>query len=212
MQPRLVLASSSPRRIDLMRAAGYRFLIVKPDVDESALKGEKPRRLVRRLALLKARQAARELSPAFAAAPSRKFILISADTIVVSPRGKILGKPTSASDAYRMLALLAGRTHRVLTSYCILQFVGSKEVERVCRVVKTQVHLMKLSRRQIADYVATGEPMDKAGSYAAQGFGMTFIASIAGSYTNVVGLPIAQLKHDLEKVFSFGSKFSKNRI
>jgi septum formation protein len=128
-------------------------------------------------------------------------IIIAADTIVVSPNGKnILGKPKDQSDAEKTLKSLVGKTHTVLTGYCILvRAAGQPEKKRIRRV-KSLVKMRSLSPREIARYVKSGEPMDKAGAYAAQGIGTALVESLRGSYTNVVGLPIAQLLLDLEQM------------
>jgi septum formation protein len=191
---KIILASSSPRRIELLAHAGIHALVRKPDADETPNRGEKPKALVRRLSRAKARSVFQLLKE-----DEKDSIVIAADTIVVAPNGrKILGKPTDKRNAESMLRLLCGHTHTVFTGYCIL---SKKQV--TLRVVTSQVKLRALSKRQIAFYVNTGEPMDKAGSYAAQGKGMTLVESIRGSYTNVVGLPMAQLLADLEEHFDF---------
>jgi septum formation protein len=190
---KLILASTSPRRSDLLRQAGLEFRVVAPDADESVRKNETPRALVKRLAQDKARSVERKLS-------RENCLIIAADTIVVSPSGKkILGKPKDPADARRMLAGLQGKTHTVYTGYCLV-VRGSKKT--FCRVVASRVKLRKLKSSAIEKYVATREPLDKAGSYAAQGIGSAFIDEIRGSYTNVVGLPLSQLLNDLESQFS----------
>ena len=200
--PRIVLASSSPRRIELLTRLQLNPLVHSPDVDEKPLKGESPAALVRRLSRLKAEAVALKL-----AAELPHALVIAADTIVVSPDGKrILGKPDSPADAARMLKQIAGRKHTVLTAYTILRQGGSAQPRRAAhltRVVRSSVWIRKLTNETIRAYVATGEPLDKAGSYAAQGIGMSFIERISGSYTNVVGLPASQLISDLEGVFRF---------
>ncbi len=179
----LILASTSPRRIDLLRQVGLKPRVLSPHTDETALPGEGPAKLVARLAREKAASIGRP-----------RDCVIAADTIVVAPTGgTILGKPRNRREAMRMLKRLSGRTHTVLTGYCILY----KEWE-VVRVVRSRVKMRVLSEKQLRAYVETGEPMDKAGAYAAQGIGSGLILEIRGSYTNVVGLPIAQLLSDLE--------------
>ena len=121
---------------------------------------------------------------------------------VVAPDGRtVLGKPRDEREARRMLARLAGRTHQVLTGYCLIAAARGKRPIRVGRVVSSRVTMRPLTRDDVAAYVRTGESMDKAGAYAAQGFGMALVDSIRGSYTNVVGLPVAQLVRDLEVRF-----------
>lgn len=194
---KLVLASSSPRRIELLGQLGWRapaLVIARPDVDESVRRGESARAMVARLARAKAE--------AVAGAGRGDRLIIAADTTVVLG-SRVLGKPRNAAEARRMLAAIQGRAHVVLTGYCLLGVLGREGREQLAltRVVRTTVRIRKLSAAAIRDYVRTGEPMDKAGAYAAQGIGASFIESISGSYTNVVGLPISQLAHDLEDTF-----------
>jgi len=119
---------------------------------------------------------------------------------VVNPEGKILGKPVSRAEAVRMLASLQGRDHFVFTGYAILVGDSGRIARSVSRVVKTRVRIRKMGSRDLHRYVSLGESFDKAGAYAAQGFGMSMIEKIHGSYTNVVGLPMAQLLEDLRKL------------
>lgn len=189
---RIILASTSPRRIELMKQVGLVCEVISPNADETPRRGEKPTALVARLA--------REKAASVATGIEGDSIIIAADTIVVDPSGKrILGKPTSVADAQKMLSMLSGRKHTVLTGYCIWE-TGENAYVKV-RVVKSTVVMRKLSRIQIEAYVATGEPMDKAGSYAAQGLGVALIEKISGSHANVVGLPVSQLWLDLETHF-----------
>lgn len=194
----IILASTSPRRIDLMEQARIPVRVVPPRCDELLRRGEAPARMVRRLALEKAQSVAalseaRELG---------SVVVIAADTTVVAPDGeRILGKPVDVRDAERMLKLISGRTHVVLTGYCLLGWDERRRAKSWSRVVRSRVTMRKVSTAMIRDYIASGEPMDKAGSYAAQGFGMNWIQSIRGSYTNVVGLPMCELLTDLEEKF-----------
>jgi len=168
-------------------------------VDESLKRGELPASVVRRLSSAKANAIVKILPAGVGSA-----LVIAADTIVVAPNGKkILGKPENAAHAQRMLATLSGARHTVLTGYTIARHGEGTGPKNLTRVVRSSVWIRKLSREAIRAYIATGEPMDKAGSYAAQGIGMTFIERISGSYTNVVGLPMAQLIADLELRFGF---------
>jgi septum formation protein len=128
----------------------------------------------------------------------------------VSPdRKHVLNKPLSAEGARKMLRRISGRTHEVLTGYVILSFRGGKIAKWHSEIVSTKVDIRKLGAKEIADYVASGEPMDKAGSYAAQGIGMCLIEGIRGSYSNVVGLPMAELVRDLEKRFKVKPKWKR---
>lgn len=207
-QASIILASTSPRRIDLLTQAGLKPLVVAPDADETILPRESPRAMVARLAQDKAEAVAVQFLAGMVPGLKREaVIIIAADTTVVAPDGKkILGKPRNAAEARRMLTTLSGRTHTVLTGYCVLSLKpgtakSAYHSHLLVRVVTSRVKMRKLSRKDVASYVRTGEPMDKAGSYAAQGVGMALIESINGSYANVVGLPICQLLQDLESRF-----------
>ena len=169
-----VLASASPRRAELLRAAGFTFDVVVADVDETVHPGESADAYVRRVAAAKARAVT-------ARVPGRR--VLAADTTVVVD-GEILGKPVDAAEAARMLRRLSGRTHQVLTGVCL---------DGACEVESSDVEFVPLSGEEIAWYVASGEPMDKAGAYAIQGLAARFISGIRGSYSNVVGLPIARV-------------------
>jgi septum formation protein len=179
----LILASASPRRADLLRAAGIPFEVHPADVDESLLAGENPGPYVRRLAEAKARVVA-------AARPDR--IVLGADTVVVL-EGQILGKPTDADDARRMLRLLSGRTHEVVTGVCVIgpPTGGPHRAAVDTRVAVTTVEFGRFEPADVDWYVASGEPMDKAGGYAIQGLASRFVTRIEGSYSNVVGLPVS---------------------
>jgi septum formation protein len=198
--PPIVLASASPRRIELLSQVGLDPVVMAPEVDETPLRRESPRAMVARLARAKAEAAVPRALRRFS-----KAVVIAADTTVVAPDGRrILGKPRDRADASRMLALLSGRTHTVLTGYCVLSVSRGGSAARFVRVVRSRVTLRKLGRRDIERYLRTGEPFDKAGSYAAQGMGMALIERIQGSYANVVGLPVAQLLRDLEERLGLG--------
>jgi septum formation protein len=171
----VVLASQSPRRSEILRQAGIPFVVRTAPVDETPLPGERPEDYVRRVAELKA--LAVEMRP--------DEVVLGADTTVVI-HGKMLGKPSDAADARRMLQLLSDRRHEVLTGICIRR--GS-ELIRDWSV--TAVWFASMTSREIDDYVASGEPMDKAGAYAIQGLASKFISKIEGCYFNVVGLPVS---------------------
>jgi septum formation protein len=176
----LVLASRSPRRSELLRNAGIPFVVSAADVDETVRNGEIPEEYALRVA--------EEKANAVVAAPGD--IVVGADTVVVID-GRILGKPADSEDAVRMLGLLQDRKHDVITAICIRKF---NQVVRDWAA--TKVWFAAMSDDQIRDYVASGEPMDKAGAYAIQGLASKFIERIDGSYSNVVGLPVALLyKH-----------------
>lgn len=174
---RLILASASPRRAELLRAAGIDFDVRPAEVDEAILSGEAPSEYVSRLAEAKARVVHER---------DNERTVLAADTAVVV-EGEILGKPIDEADAKRMLRLIGGRTHEVLTAVSI--FHPGQIVDT--RVDVTTVEFAALSEADISWYVSSGEPMDKAGAYAVQGLASRFVTRIEGSYSNVVGLPIA---------------------
>jgi septum formation protein len=176
---RLVLASASPRRADLLRAAGFTFDTLVVDIDERILPGELPQSYVRRLAVEKTAAAA-ALAPL-----SDDVCLLGADTSVVVD-GDILGKPRDDEEAAGMLRRMSGRWHQVMTGVSVR--VGTAEVGRV---EVTAVEFAALHAEEIAWYLASGEGRDKAGAYAIQGLASRFIPKIDGSYSNVVGLPVA---------------------
>jgi septum formation protein len=197
---RWILASSSPRRIEMLKQLGFKFEISAPEVDESIRKGESARAMVARLSKWKASAVADKLKRE---SLTRTTMILAADTTVVDRHGKILGKPQSRTEANQMLSRLAGSYHRVFTGYTILQL--GKQTRRWTKVVSTRVKVRALSAADCKAYVSQGESMDKAGGYAAQGLGMALIERVEGSYTNVVGLPMEQLLADLE--FKFGIRF-----
>jgi septum formation protein len=174
---RIILASASPRRAELLRAAGIDFDVRPADIDEAILPGEATLDYVTRVAEAKARSVHEG---------NGKQTVLAADTAVVVD-GQILGKPIDESDARRMLRLLGGRTHQVLTAVSV--FHPGQIVDT--RVDATTVEFAELAEADIDWYVSSGEPMDKAGAYAVQGLASRFVTRIEGSYSNVVGLPIA---------------------
>ena len=182
---KLILASASARRAEILRDAGLSFVVLSSAVDETPYPNESPNDLVERLALAKAELvAARAIGPA---------IIIGADT-VISLDGHILGKPRSTDDARRMLEKLSGRTHSVVTGIALIRI---PDAERRTFVESTLVHFAALTSEEILRYLATGEPHDKAGSYAIQGHAGRFIPRVEGCYFNIVGLPLSRLCHAL---------------
>jgi len=175
---RVVLASQSPRRRQLLAQTGLAFEMATPDINEAVRSGETPEAYVERLAEAKARAVGRP--------DDRDTVVLAADTAVVAG-GRIMNKPLDTADARTMLAELAGREHRVLTAVAVRRGV---EVSRV--TVSTDVSMTQMTPGEIDWYVASREPLDKAGAYAIQGMGGLFVESISGSYSNVVGLPLAQ--------------------
>jgi nucleoside triphosphate pyrophosphatase len=176
----LVLASASPRRAELLRAAGIPFDVVPADVDERQHGGEDAGTYVQRLATAKAAHVAK-------AQPGRP--VLGADTTVVVD-GEVLGKPLDAAEAVAMLGRLSGRSHRVLTGVCLIGADGRSETS----VASTTVEFRAVTAPEIERYVASGEPMDKAGAYAIQGGAGGFVTRIDGDYDNVVGLPVALIQ------------------
>jgi septum formation protein len=190
---RLILASASPRRAELLRLAGFAFDVVPPDVDERVRSGESPGDYVRRLAAEKSAAVFQQLG-----AEANEAVVLGADTAVVAG-GAILGKPRDDEDATAMLRKLSGRSHEVLTGVSLR--TGKAEVGIVSC---TTVRFAPLSDVQIAEYLASGEGRDKAGAYAIQGRASRFIPSIEGSYSNVVGLPVADVAELLSRLASGG--------
>ena len=177
-----MLASASPRRRELLAQAGFRFRVEAADIPEEPLPGEDPIAYVTRLAREKAEAIATRIAEPMT-------VILGADTTVVID-GAILGKPEDAADAARMLRLLSGRTHQVITGVAVLTGKGADEQTLVAAEI-TSVQFQSLSAEEMDAYVATGEPMDKAGAYAIQGRAARWIPRIQGCYFNVVGLPLA---------------------
>ena len=177
LKKRLVLASNSPRRIDLLKMAGYHFDIIPHTIEESIPCEISPTELASNLAFLKASDVARKVDDA---------IVISADTIVVH-KDNIFGKPRDTRDAKRILMMLSGSEHDIITAVCIIDMPSKKKLLRIDR---TSIRMMNMTEDEIEIYVRTGEPMDKAGAYAVQGEGGKFIEKMDGNFSNAVGLPL----------------------
>ena len=198
----IILASKSPRRAFLLSGIGLKYDIIDGDADESSVSKElEPGLYTQELALLKAAAAAKKLKSA------KNAVIISADTVVVLD-GRILGKPSDEDDAFSMLKDLSGRTHEVYTGYCVMR--GSDGFA-VCKSEKTAVTFKRLDDEKIRAYIATGEPMDKAGAYGIQEKGATLVEKIDGDYFNVVGLPLSSLADTMEKEFDINilKKYNK---
>ena len=180
----IILASASPRRRELMGLYGVPFTIRAADIDETMDPGKPPFDEVARVSRCKALAVSRE----------PEDVVVAADTIVVC-QGEVLGKPRDKEDAARMLRLLSGSTHQVMTGCTVLQ--GSR-AETFTQV--TQLHFRPLSEKEIHRYIATGEPMDKAGAYGIQGGAALFCERIVGDYYNVMGLPLCRLGQGLRKI------------
>ncbi|MDD4237619.1 MAG: Maf family protein [Desulfotomaculaceae bacterium] len=187
MDTKIVLASSSPRRADLLKQAGLEFNIMVSEVDETLAPGLAPDELVELLALRKANAVAVRLDSG---------IVIGADTVVVQA-GRILGKPSGPQEASAMLRLLQGSGHEVYTGVALVDVISR---ETLVGHEMTRVFFNGLSEEEIRRYVATGEPLDKAGAYGVQGLAALFINRLEGCYTNVVGLPLARLAKMLKKL------------
>lgn len=188
---RLVLASTSPRRRDLLTAIGLRFQIVPANIDEGVADNESPVAHVKRLAVAKARQVSEKIPDSW---------VLGADTIVVKDK-QILGKPRDEQEAKRMLSMLSHATHTVYTGYAL---VHARHPEKVkIQYARSSVRIRRLTAEEIAAYVRTGEPMDKAGAYAVQGIGAAIVERVSGSYTNVVGLPLCEVAQDLKELGIF---------
>jgi septum formation protein len=185
---KLILASASARRAEILRDAGIPFTVLSSAVDETPIPGESGSELVQRLADAKA-----ELVAARAVGPA---IVIAADTEVVLD-GNVLGKPRTSDDARNMLTKLAGRTHSVVTGVTLIRL---PDAERRSFVETTQVHFSAISPEELTRYLSSEEPFDKAGSYAIQGRAGRYIPRIDGCYFNVVGLPLARLCHTLAEL------------
>jgi septum formation protein len=180
---KLILASSSPRRAEVLRNAGIEFEVRPAQIDETRRSGEPASDYVQRLALEKARAAVNAQTSA------RNLIVIGADTVVVN-RGEILLKPESPDDARRMLRQLSGGLHEVRTGLAVIRV--PKGIERVIEEV-TSVHFAKLSDAEIDAYIETGEPFDKAGAYGIQSIGGRYVTRVEGCYFNVMGMPLGRL-------------------
>ena len=186
---RLILASNSPRRRELLQNAGFEFEVRPSGIEETRLPGESPEDFTRRLALDKALDVARQASTG--------SLVLGADT-VVAINGEILEKPADAEDAARMLRTLSGRTHRVITGVCL---VRAPENVLACKHETTSVTFRSLTEDEIGSYVSSGEPFDKAGGYAIQGLASRFVTRIEGCYFNVVGLPIPLVYEMVKNLF-----------
>jgi len=184
---KIILASASLRRIELLRQLGLTFEVIPSKVEEDVKEGEEPHEHVLRLARLKAKEIARAHDDS---------LIIAADTIVVLDN-EILGKPKDEEEAFTMLSRLSGREHQVFTGFCVRDASDGTEYYEA---VESKVRFKHLTMEEIKGYIKTGEPMDKAGAYAVQGKGSYMIKEIKGSYTNVVGLPLCELVEVLTRI------------
>ncbi len=189
----IILASASPRREALLKGMGLKFRVIAPAIEDEPgfkhiLNSKKPYQYAIKIAKIKAQSIGSWIKD--------DAIIISADTIVVM-QNRIIGKPKNKNDAKRILRLLNGKTHSVITGVCILK---TPQMHLRCFHVSTKVKMSKLTDKEIGWYVKTREPMDKAGAYGIQGIGGLFVEKINGSYTNVVGFPTAELLKALKKL------------
>ena len=185
--PRLILASASPRRRELLRQTPLQFRVIPSHAEETRLREETPETYVARIAAEKARTVA-ERHPG--------FWILAADTIVVL-EGRVFGKPTDLDNARQMLTALSGHHHQVMTAFVLLDPAGKATA---AEVVTSQVTFKELSESEVTAYLATGEPFDKAGAYAIQGKGRDLIAQVSGSHTNIIGLPMDEVSTALRAV------------
>ncbi|MBW2187651.1 MAG: septum formation inhibitor Maf [Deltaproteobacteria bacterium] len=190
--PQIVLASASPRRRELLASVGIKFQIIPSNIDEIQQPDEKPEDFVLRLSQEKAAEVAQRSTVS-----GRWFI--GSDTIVQCD-DHILGKPDSREDSATMLRMLSGRSHQVISGYAILD---RNTNQWLSRSITTDVTFRALTDHEIDGYIASGEPADKAGSYAIQGLGAFMVTTISGSYSSVVGLPLAQIIDDLQQLDAF---------
>lgn len=196
---RLILASSSPRRRQLLTEMGATFDIIKPEIDESLHEGESLLDHVQRLSKEKAQAVVAQLEDDPAVVISADTIVVlSADTIGIDEQGELLGKPADADEARTMLKRLRGRSHRVYTAFTVHKTGDTPQV--ITRYAMTIVHMRSYSDDEIEAYIASGDPFDKAGSYAIQNKDFYPVARIVGSYDNVVGFPVKEVKQALEEV------------
>ena len=192
-----ILASASPRRRELLEQIGAEFEII-PAKGEDVITGSSPQEVVMELSGQKAREVAeRVFTSEESSDREKKTVILGADTVVAF-RGQILGKPKDEADAARMLGMLSGNTHSVFTGVTVIvEENGKQNINSFYE--ETQVTMYSMTKRQIEAYIRTGEPMDKAGSYAIQGKCAVYIEKIQGDYNNVVGLPIARIFQEMGK-------------
>lgn len=183
---KIILASQSPRRKALLKQVGLNFEVIVSNFEEKIEYSLKPEELAEKFSLQKAKDVARK---------QKNAIIIAADTLVVF-NNEILGKPKTPEKARQMLKKLSGRSHLVITGFTI---IDTKSGKTVTKSVKSKVYFKKLTNQEISSYVATGEPLDKAGAYAVQEKGGLFVEKIEGDFLNIVGLPISNLVKELKK-------------
>ena len=183
---KIILASASPRRREILSLTGLKFRVDPGDYEEDMDSGQEPHKLAKSLSLEKARSVAGK---------HRNALIIAADTFIVF-RGRLLGKPHTAAEARRMLKMLNGREHSVLTGFTIMD---TESGQKLSRSVETRVWFRKLGMKELEAYIKSKEPLDKAGAYAIQGLGAAIVKKIEGDFFNVVGLPLSELVEGLKK-------------
>jgi septum formation protein len=183
---RIILASASPRRREILKKTGLKFIVDASRDEEKFRPGPGPRALARFLSLQKAQSVA---------ARHRNALIISADTFIFF-KGKVLGKPHTKEEALRMLRRLNGRVHTVITGFTI---IDTKSGKKISRSAETKVYFRRLTMKEIESYVASGEPLDKAGAYAIQGLGALLVRKVEGDFFNVVGLPLDMVMQGLKE-------------
>lgn len=202
----LILASSSPTRKAILESFALSPLCLSPDIDETPLKNETPAALVKRLSIEK-REAV--LSQVSSRPPTKEYLVLAADTTVFLPQSnKILNKPADKEEARKMLQLLSGKTHLILTGYALAWVKEKRDLgqgfqQKMSRVVSSKVTFRTLSSSQIEAYLQTGEPFGKAGSYTIQGYGSLLIQKMNGHPTTVSGLPLFHILQELERHWGF---------
>jgi len=183
----IILASSSPRRKEILKKAGVKFKVVKSSFEEYVDPKLTPHELAKKLSLEKAKAVYRNY---------KDSIIIAADTIVACD-GKILGKPRDEKEAFEMLAFLSNKSHLIITSFTI---ISSDLKKPITKSEQTKVYMRKIAKKEIESYIKTGEPIDKAGAYAIQGIAKKFIKKVKGDFSNAVGLPIYAISQELKKL------------
>jgi MAF protein len=200
MTPTLILASSSPRRRELLASLGVEFTIVKPDIDETQRPNEPPTDYVQRLSREKALAVTEQVAAPATILAADTVVILAADTIGIDEQGEILGKPADTDEARQMLQRLRGRGHTVATAVTLLIANGQNSRRQITEIARTAVHMRDYDDAEIDAYIATGDPFDKAGAYAIQHEGFHPVERIDGSYTNVVGLPVETVSAMLKQV------------
>lgn len=200
MTSRFILASASPRRHELLRTFQFDFEIIKPQIDESLHPAEAPYDYVARLSQEKAQAVAKDLTSPATILSADTIVVLSADTIGVTEDDRILGKPSNAEEARNTLQALRDRPHVVATSVTLLKWTPDDDTQIITEIEKTRVHMRPYTDAEIETYIASGDPFDKAGSYAIQNAKFAPVARLEGCYYNVVGLPMCVVWRGLQSI------------